>query len=38
MKEKYTKPEMTIVLLETEDIVTTSDDRETELPTQPLGW
>ena len=36
MKERYTEPEMNVVLLETEDVITTSDP-ETELPTQPLA-
>ena len=36
MKERYTEPEMNIILLETEDIITTSG-LETELPPQPLA-
>lgn len=34
MKERYTEPEMNIVLLEVQDIITSS---ETELPPQPLS-
>ena len=36
MKERYTEPEMIVVLLEADDIITTSGP-ETELPPQPLA-
>ena len=36
MKERYTEPEMLVVVLDTVDVITTSDP-ETELPTQPLA-
>lgn len=37
MKERYIEPAMNIVLLETEDVITTSGS-ETVLPEQPLRW
>lgn len=38
MKERYTEPQMSVVLLEVTDIITSSfPEGETELPQQPLS-